>query len=153
MNIILLAGGVAGCFVAAGCQPMRTDEGSAAGFTSLVQTCAPWDGPAVTLFLADHPPGTGYPTPPYSSISIYKSVSGIEGRSFEVSPTTQSIGIGQVCPAEGRCAPSGRASLRFGHMAADSTIEVRYYLEESPGGAIRSGSARTRLLLSPGFCA
>jgi hypothetical protein len=111
---------------------------------SLVQTCAPWDGPAVALFLTDEPSTAAYPQPPYSGITVYRSVPEALGHRFDVGPATQDIGNAQICPAAGECQPVRAASVTFRGLAADSTVAITYRLELTSGRVI-TGQARARL--------
>lgn len=111
---------------------------------SLVQTCAPFDGPAVTLFLTDEPSEAAYPPAPYSGITIYRSVSEVQGHRFDVGPGTQNIGNAQICPATGECEPAQAAAVTFRALEADSTVAVTYRLELVSGRVI-TGQTRARL--------
>ena len=118
---------------------------------ALVQTCAPFDGPAIALFLTDQPAVATYPQPPYSGITIYRSVSEVLDRQFDVSPATQNLGSAQICPATGECQTAKAASVTFRGLAADSTVEVTYRLEPTSGKPI-TGQGRARLHPAAGMC-
>jgi hypothetical protein len=120
-------------------------------YAALVQTCAPWDGPAVSLFLTGVAAAPGYPTAPYSAITIYKSVSQIEGRQFSVSSSTSNLGSAEDCPRVGECGQVAGASISFGALAADSTMTVTYRLDLGAGRVLR-GAVQPRLYPPPGFC-
>ena len=111
---------------------------------ALVQTCAPWDGAAVALFLTDQPPVPTYPTAPYTEITLYHGVSEITSRRFEIGPETPNTGFAQECPQAGVCVPARAASVAFGELNADSTIAVSYRLESASGRVVR-GEVRPRL--------
>ena len=118
---------------------------------ALVQTCAPWDGAAVALFLTDQPSVPTYPTAPYTEITVYHGVSQITGRRFDVGPDTPSTGFAQECPQTGACAPARTASVAFGELNADSTIAVSYRLESASGRVLR-GEVRPRLSPMAALC-
>jgi hypothetical protein len=118
---------------------------------ALVQTCAPWDGPAVALFLTDQPAVATYPTPPYSAITVYKGVSEVMGRHFTVSPDSQNVGYANACPAVGDCQPARSASVTFHQLDADSTVEVEYRIDFALNRIV-SGRVRARLHPAAGFC-
>lgn len=120
-------------------------------FAALVQTCAPWDGPAVSLFLTDGAAAPGYPTAPYSAITIYKNVSQLEGKQFSVTSGTMNLGSAEDCPRVGQCAQVAGASVRFGTLAADSTMTVTYLLDLG-GGRVLRGAVQPRVYPPPGFC-
>lgn len=118
---------------------------------SLIQTCAPWDGPAVGLFLTTSPPPSTYPEPPYLSITVYKSVSEIQGKSFTVSSETANLGVAQDCETISGCVTAEQARITFGFLGSDSTVSVSYRLE-FPSDRILVGQVRPRLLPAPGLC-
>jgi hypothetical protein len=131
------------------CQaPQSVDESPSA---TLLQTCAPWDGPAVSLFLTDSPAVSTYPAPPYRSITIYRDVSEVLGEQFEVTAITQQVGIAQDCASAGRCTPVVGAAVRFGGLGADSTILVTYRFQRA-GGGVQSGIVKARLYPQARLC-
>lgn len=131
------------------CQASQSvDESPSA---ALLQTCAPWDGPAVSLFLTDSPAVSTYPAPPYRSITIYRDVAELLGKRFEVTATTQQIGIAQDCPSAGRCTSVLAAAVQFGGLRADSTILVTYRFERAPGG-VQNGIVKARLYPQARMC-
>jgi hypothetical protein len=139
--VVRLGTGLA-AFLFVGCASV---EGAGPGpSASLLRTCAPWGGPAVTLFLTDQPPATAYPTTPYVEIAVYEGVSRILGRRFDIGPGASNSGFAQDCPRAGACVPARAASLVFGHLNADSTIAVSYRLE-LPSGRVLRGAVRPRL--------
>lgn len=117
----------------------------------LVETCAPWDGAAVALFLTERAAVDSYPSPPYSAITVYRDLPKLLGRRFEVGRDTPNLGSGHACPATGPCVPAPGASIAFGGLNPDGTIEVTYRLEAS-GGAVLTGRARARLSPIPRRC-
>lgn len=132
-----------------GCGAAETTAGPSNA--SLVQTCAPWDGPAVGLYLTATAPTSTYPEPPFLSVMVYKSVPDIEGKTFTVSPGTTDLGSAQDCSSTSSCVPADKARVSFGVLAADSTIQVTYRLEFS-STRILVGQVRPRLLPAPGLC-
>ena len=132
-----------------GCGAAETTAGP--NNASLIQTCAPWDGPAVGLFLTTSPPPSTYPEPPYLSITVYKSVPEVQGKSFTVSSGTTNLGYAQDCPTISGCVPAEQARISFGFLASDSTVTVSYRLE-FPSNRILVGQVRPRLLPAPGLC-
>jgi hypothetical protein len=132
-----------------GCGAAETTAGPSNA--SLIQTCAPWDGPAVGLFLTTSPPPSTYPEPPYLSITVYKSVSEIQGKSFTVNSGTAQLGIAQDFPTIVSCAIAEEARVTFGFLGSDSTVQVSYRLEFSKN-RILVGQVRPRLRAAPGLC-
>ena len=119
-------------------------------YATLVQTCAPWDGPAVALFLTDQP-AVGYPPPPYHAIMVYRGVSEVLGHRFDVGTETQNLGSAQVCLVNTECRQAGSAAITFGGMGADSTVQVTYRLDLGPDGSLK-GKALARLHPAPALC-
>lgn len=118
---------------------------------ALIRTCAPWDGPAASLFLTDRPAVPTYPTPPYRSITIYRDVTELVGQRFEVTATTQQVGIAQDCPSAGSCTSALGATVQFRGLSADSTMLVTYRFESVPG-EVQNGSVRARVYPRAGMC-
>lgn len=137
------------CLVLLGCSAAETTAGPTNA--SLIQTCAPWDGPAVGLYLTTAPPASTYPDPPYLSITVYKGVPDIQGNSFTVSPGTTNLGSAMDCPTTSSCVPAELARVSFGMLAGDSTIQVTYRIE-FPSDRILVGQVHPRLLPAPGLC-
>ncbi|HEY9384057.1 MAG TPA: hypothetical protein VIP80_11155 [Gemmatimonadales bacterium] len=131
------------------CQaPQSVDESPSA---ALLQTCAPWDGPAVSLFLTDSPGASTYPAPPYRAITIYRDLNEVLGERFEVTATTPQVGIAQDCASAGRCAPVLGAAVQFGGLGADSTILVTYRFQRA-AGRVQSGIVKARLYPQARMC-
>jgi hypothetical protein len=122
----------------------------APAFATLMPSCAPWDGPAVTLFLTSRPT-ISHPVPPYSAIMVYRSVTQVLGRRFEVSPMTPNLGVGQVCPLDGDCSSSDAAWVNFGGLNPDSTLEITYSIEQA-SGPTSHGRVRARFHPNAAFC-
>lgn len=149
MNIFRALRGPAACgLIGLACQAPTADAHLNA---ALVTTCAPWDGAAVALFLTERPAVAAFPDPPYWGITVYKSMADVQGHQFDVSPESQNVGYGQVCPAVGDCYPARAASVRFGNLAPDSVVDVTYRMELTPGAVLR-GTALARLYRMPGRC-
>ena len=108
----------------------------------------------VTLFLfllaCGVAENTAGPSNAYLSITVYKGVPDVQGKSFTVSASTTNLGYAQDCPSISGCSPAEEARVSFGLLAADSTIEVTYRLEFSD--RTRTGQVRPRLLPAPGLC-
>jgi hypothetical protein len=117
----------------------------------VIPTCAPWDGPAVALFLTERPATRGYPAAPYSSITVYRGLTDVLGRRFEVGPATSNLGFAQDCPKIDACSPARAATVTFGGLNSDSTIAVTYRLELH-SGRVLGGQIRPRLYPPAGFC-
>ena len=118
---------------------------------ALVQTCAPWDGPAVALFLTDQPAVATYPSAPYSSIVVYRSLSAALGKRFDIGPEAQNVGYAQSCPVGGECQPARGAWVSFGGFNADSTVQVEYRIDMTTARVMR-GSVRARFHPTAALC-
>jgi hypothetical protein len=115
-----------------------------APYAALVETCAPWDGAAITVFLTEQPTAEPFPPAPYSAISVYRSLAEVLGRRFELTEATGSLGAGQVCPSTGACYPARGVAISFQGLNPDSTVGLTYRLEASPG-QVTGGRVRARL--------
>jgi hypothetical protein len=103
------------------------------------------------LFLTDRPAVSTYPVPPYRSITIYRDVVELLGQRFEVTATTQQVGIAEDCPSAEGCTSALGATVQFGGLGADSTISVTYRFERA-AGEVQSGIVRARLYSQAAMC-
>ncbi len=131
------------CWLAPACQT----EGPAqpALYARLARSCAPFDGPAVTLYLSDHPIEAAVPSPPYRMISVYRAVDDVLGHSFTLENSAQ-LGSASNCVTESDCRPSVTTSVSFGALGSDSIVKVSYRFDTL------SGSVSPRLDPTPAFC-
>ena len=86
-----------------------------------VADCAPWDGPAVTLYLTPIPAdSTDFPWPQLR-ISVWRSADTLPGRTFAW-PSDQQVGAATRCEGPAACKSADSAQITFKPAAGDSTL-------------------------------
>lgn len=95
--------------------------------------CAPWDGAAVRFFLVDKAVENADATKiarPYLSIAIYKNVSELSGKTFNIGlGQGVNIGTASLCPEQGNCPLIKSGIVIIKKVLADQSIEGEYQLE------------------------
>ena len=119
---------------------------------SLHETCAPTDGPAMTLYLTEQPVATSTPERPYTSVSVYHTAAALAGKRFTISSGSLGIGVAQDCPAQGDCTSPPSVTVTFGDLHADSTIAVTYKVTRN-GGQLVAGSTVAKIQPGHRICA
>jgi len=136
------------CWLAPACQTGEPHQGTA--YAKLARSCAPFDGPAVTLYLSDHPIEGAVPTPPYKMISVYRGLDEVLGHRFEIESTQ--LGSAGECLSASDCRSYvGGAVINFGALGSDSTITVSYRIFLSAENEL-SGSVYPKLDPAPALC-
>ncbi len=106
-----------------------------------MRDCAPWDGPAVTVFLTASPAdSTSIPTP-YLGLSTYRSPTEVEGRRFEW-PAKEQVAGAYRCRAEGDCEASRLGYVRFDRSLPDGTL-IGAFVAEFPHDTVAGGFKAT----------
>jgi hypothetical protein len=113
------------------------------------QTCAPWDGPAVSLVLAGDSLSAESVSPPYVEFRIYRSADQIAGQAFRFSVSSSDSGLALSCGGSERCDPV-EAELEFDAVAPPRGLTGQYRL--LLGGAWTTGSFRARWLARTEMC-
>ena len=131
------------CWLAPACETETPPQPSV--YASLTRSCAPFDGPAVTLYLSEHPIEGAVPAPPYDMISVYRGLDEVLGQSILV--TTQ-VGSAVKCLSASDCRPYSGAVIKFGALRSDSTISVNYRIFLSAESEL-SGSLSPKLDPAP----
>lgn len=84
------------------------------------RACGPTDGPAVAVYLTPTPTTTIHPPPPYVRILVWQPVSEISGR-WDVSADSPD-GFAAYVDSPARFQPASSGTIRFGTVAADTTL-------------------------------
>jgi hypothetical protein len=139
--MLALALGLGGCAAGAGGTPGREWP-----FAEAHADCAPWDGAATTILLSETPISDSL-NGPYLSISVYRSVTEVGGRT-RVDAEHSNTMAARLCPGDGPCVPAddGWVDLTGG----DSTITGRYQLQLTDGRGLAghfSAQIRNRRVL------
>lgn len=126
-----------------------------AGFSFAYATpsCAPWDGPAVTLYLTPQAVDSGSPLPPPGAslgVSIWKSRAELPGARFSW-PSSGQVGAAQVCTREAECEAASGATVAFGQDGSQDTLQGMMDLAFPQRGRI-TGDFRARWIQRSMFC-
>jgi len=135
------------CWLAPACQTEEPPQETV--YAKLARSCAPFDGPAVTLYLSDHPIEAAVPAPPYDMISVYRGLDEVLGQSILVESTQ--VGSAAECLSANDCRPYIGALIKFGALGSDSTIAVSYRIFLSAEDEL-SGSVHPKLDPAPALC-
>lgn len=110
--------------------PIRTDPPAGYPNAYAMSDCAPWDGPATTIYLSsneaepDGLPGSEI-APPLVWVSVYQPRDALPGEGFDIDQG--SIAGAMRCPSEGFCEPAAGGRIRFGppatRMAGDLVLD------------------------------
>jgi hypothetical protein len=95
-------------------------------FVELRNTCAPWDGPAVTLTLSDHDPAGASPDSPAILVTLYRASGDLSGRAFTVTDQTDRVGSASLCATNTDCTTLPSATVDF----------ARFTAREAPSGVL-----------------
>ena len=137
---LLTAAAVAGC-QGPGSTPSVPPAPEGFPFATAGPDCAPWDGPAVTVFLTASPAdSTSVPTP-YLGLSTYRSPTEVEGRRFEW-PAKEQVAGAYRCRAEGDCEASRLGYIRFDRSLPDGTL-IGAFVAEFPRDTVEGGFRAT----------
>ena len=135
------------CWLAPACETESPPQPSV--YATLTRSCAPFDGPAVTLYLSEHPIEGVVPAPPYNMISVYRGLDAVLGQSILVESTQ--AGSAVKCLSASDCRPYSGAVIKFGALRSDSTISVNYRIFLSAESEL-SGSVFPKLDPAPALC-
>jgi hypothetical protein len=135
-TMLALALGLGGCAAGAGGTPEREWP-----FADAHADCAPWDGAATTILLSEAPVSDSL-SGPYLSLSVYRSMSEVGGRTRVDGEQANGMAA-RLCPGDGPCVPADDGWVDL--TAGDSSIIGRYQLRLTDGRSLAGHfSARIR---------
>lgn len=108
-----------GCGVLAGCRDapeltMLPDPPAGLEVSWAFDDCAPWDGPATTIILADTMASDPRTAPlPHAWVSLYRPALEVAGRTFRWDEDDKNTGGAMRCDAEGQCEAATKAVVRM----------------------------------------
>jgi hypothetical protein len=106
-----------------------------------VPDCAPWDGPATTIYLTTSPTDSTDFSYPQLRLSVYQGHAALPGNSF-VWPGDRQVGNGIRCVEESGCVAASSGRITFGAAAPDGgiqgTAELRFPDGTSVTGAFHA---------------
>ena len=129
-NLLLLALGLGGCAAGADGTPARVWT-----YADAQPDCAPWDGAATTIQLSDSPIGDSL-SRPYVRLSIYRSLSGIDGQTRMDGSKPGSMWA-EFCAQDGACTPADEGWVDL--TTESGKVRGAYQLQLSDGRS-ESGS-------------
>jgi hypothetical protein len=118
---------------------------------TLTPSCAPWDGQAVSLLLADSGPAPPEERRPLIAIQVYRSMSEVMPASISFDSKDSRTGTSFVCGEAGDCRPAQSTAIRLDAPSADGTVSGRYRLDLGDGHR-ESGTFLARLVGQHNFC-
>ena len=87
--------------------------------------CAPWDGPALTVYLTDSPADSAKYEAAHLSVSVWRGVVGLEGGRIDLAKD----GAASRCAASGDCTPATAGWIRFDHVDPDVHVAGRFLIQ------------------------
>lgn len=113
-------------------------------------SCAPWDGPAVVLYLGRAlPPAAPTVTYPHLMVSLYVSPSELPGHSFQWDGAAPNDGFARRCTSEGQCETASTLSVDFS-VSDDPGVYVGNLDVAFPDGSAVAGTfSATKLPYQP----
>lgn len=145
---VLTAAPAGGCGTSADLGPLRASP-ERLPHAMAVRDCAPWDGPAVTIYLSAAPADSTPPSPPHLRLSLWRSAPELERNTFAWPAETQEAAA-TWCETNDACqaAPAGRVRIR--RVWPDSLIEGEFDLQLDGltwvGGGFRAVWLETRII-------
>lgn len=151
---VLTVAGVVLVWLVPGCGPgsepgplSTPPEGYAKSYA--VADCAPWDGPAVTLYLFDSAVDSVTATTHHLRISIWKPLAEVQGRTFSW-PADAARGGAVRCVSEESCQPIAVGTIRFRPAEPDSSVSgylrLRFGAADSVVGGFRAAWRSRRVM-------
>lgn len=114
-----------------------------------VADCAPWDGPAVTIYLTARAADSTEFSWPQLRISVWRGVADLPGKSFTW-PGEQQIGAAVRCADPDACESATAARVTFLSSPDDTTLigtaELTFAGATSVRGGFRAPWRRTRVM-------
>jgi len=116
-------------------------------YSYAMRDCAPWDGPAVTVFLSASPIESTSVRNPFLALSTYRTPAEVVGGRFEW-PGEKKVAGGYRRRAEGECEASTTGYVRFDQSLPDGTLIgafVAQFPHDTVQGGFRAGWVERRL--------
>jgi hypothetical protein len=94
--------------------------------------CAPWDGPATSVYLTQAPYDDQLATP-FLRLTIYHGLSEVPGRRWEVGAGHDKDGAPWLCPATGDCTTARAGWIAFEVRTGEGPLRGSYDLSFENG--------------------
>lgn len=124
MRWIMLTGALVACATGGEHAPPAAEEWNHA---VAMADCAPWDGPATTVYLTQVPYSDSLP-PPSLRLAVYHGVDEVAGARWDVGLDNDQDGVPTLCPEAGACVPAQRGWVEFEAREAGGPLVGRYDL-------------------------
>ena len=111
-------------------------------FSYAVTVCAPWDGPAVSVYLTPELSDSTASSYPQLRVSVYRSESALLGNTFSW-PAKDQVGVGVRCVDSATCEAATTGRITFLRPAADSSLDGTTELTFPDGTTIRGAFRAT----------
>jgi hypothetical protein len=112
--------------------------------------CAPWDGPATTVYLTQVPYDAQLARP-FLRLTIYHGLNEMSGQRWEVGMDHDQDGLPWLCPDSGECATARTGWIAFELRDGDGPLRGRYDLTFE-GGRRTVGSFVAPMLERQALC-
>jgi len=113
--------------------PPRGLEHAAAG-----RSCAPTDGPAVTIYLSPSAVSSPYPTPPFVELSLWRSSDELVGR-WSLAASSKHGAASRIGPGGEFLESAGLGSVTVLSVQEDTTIRGNVDIIFASGYRVRGG--------------
>ena len=104
--------------------------------------CAPWDGPAVTVYLLSAPGDSLPPPAPYFQVSLFAGLADVAPLTLSW-PDDARKGSLLHCTAAGSCTPMPSGRVRVAEVSGDSALWLEVRLHTGAGDTIQGGYRAT----------
>jgi hypothetical protein len=124
----MLMAGCASIFLCAAVQPLAGDSPSGQSDYATVlahDSCAPWDGPAVTLEFYTSPARCGEARSARLNINLWRGLPLKAGQKFELTRTA-TVGSASFCPQENQCEAAESGTVWIEGIEQRKSIAGRY---------------------------
>jgi hypothetical protein len=137
------------------CTGTGESQGSAQGHrwtdATVTPSCAPWDGQAVSLLLADSGSVPVEERRPLIAIHVYRAMSEAMPATISFDAGDSRTGATEICSEVGDCRPAQATDVHFDAPSADGTVSGSYRLELGDGRR-ETGTFKARLVGQRNFC-
>ncbi len=113
-------------------------------------SCAPWDGPAVVLYLGQTLPSDPLsPTYPHLQVSIYSRPTELPGQRFHWEGSAPNEGSARRCVSEYQCLVADAVAVEFGNFQDPAAYAGSVDVTMPDGSSVAGGFSATKLTYQP----
>lgn len=108
--------------------------------------CAPWDGPAVTLYLSHEAMAEPHAPPrPHVSVALYSSLTSLVGSTLRWEGRDDQRGHVSRCPDQGDCQEASAVWIRLASPGSDGLLEGEVRLDFGAGDVVEGSFEAVRI--------